>query len=84
MRAGCERRGAALDPLRGSREFGAVEKQETKTIGKLHRTPWQRFARLQRTAAQLARGRGQPKGVFRFSSNDACATWTANLNRNGL
>jgi hypothetical protein len=54
-----------------------------KIVGTLRKTPWQRFARLQRTASQLARGRGQPKGVFRFSSHEACATWTASLNRNG-
>ncbi len=60
-----------------------MEKQAIKTIGTLQKTPWQRFARLQRTAAQLARGRGQPKGVFKFASNEACTAWTANLNRNG-
>ena len=54
-----------------------------KTVGTLHKTPWQRFARVQRTAARLARGRGQPKGVFKFASNEACTAWTANLNRNG-
>ncbi len=72
---------AALDaPLR-PREFTLVETQPIKILGQLHKTPWQRFARLQRTAARLARGRGQPKGVFRFSSNEACTAWTANLNR---
>ena len=60
-----------------------MEKQGIKTIGTLQKTPWQRFARLQRTAAQLARGRGQPKGVFKFASNEACTAWTANLTRNG-
>jgi hypothetical protein len=62
--------------------FSLVETQPIKILGQLHKTPWQRFARLQRTAAQLARGRGQPKGVFRFSSNEACNAWTASLNRN--
>ncbi len=52
-----------------------------KVVGQLQKTPWQRFARLQRTAARLALGRGQPKGVFRFASNEACDTWTAKLNR---
>jgi len=47
----------------------------------LRKTPWQRFARLQRTAARLAEGREQPKGVFKFASNEACTTWTASLNR---
>jgi hypothetical protein len=52
-----------------------------KVVGQLRKTAWQRFARLQRTAARLARGRGQPKGVFRFASNEACDAWTASLNR---
>lgn len=52
-----------------------------KVLGQLQKSPWQRFVRLQRTSAQLAKGRGQPKGVFRFSSHEACDTWTANLNR---
>ena len=60
-----------------------MEKQAIKTIGTLQKTPWQRFARLQRTAAQLARGRGQPKGVFKFASHEACSAWTENLNRHG-
>ena len=60
-----------------------MEKQAIKTIGTLQKTPWQRFARLQRTAAQLARGRAQPKGVFKFASHEACSAWTENLNRNG-
>ena len=60
-----------------------MEQRAIKTIGTLHKTPWQRFARLQRTAAQLARGRGQPKGVFKFASHAACNAWTANLNRTG-
>jgi hypothetical protein len=60
-----------------------VETAAIKVIGQLEKTPWQRFARLQRTAARLAQGRGQPKGVFRFASNEACTAWTASLNRNG-
>jgi hypothetical protein len=58
-----------------------VETPTIKVIGQLQKTPWQRFARLQRTAARLAQGRGQPKGVFRFATNEACTLWTANLNR---
>jgi hypothetical protein len=54
-----------------------------KIIGTLRSTPWQRFVRLQATAAKLAAGRGQPKGIFRFSTNEECSKWTANLNRNG-
>ena len=60
-----------------------VEDAATKVLGELKKTPWERFARLQRTAARLAHGRGQPKGVFRFATNEACAAWTANLNRGG-
>jgi hypothetical protein len=75
-------RPAALDAAGGARDFTPVETQPIKILGQLHKTSWQRFARLQRTAAQLARGRGQPKGVFRFSSNEACSAWTASLNRN--
>jgi len=74
---------AALDAHRMPREHCSVETPAIKVIGQLHKTPWQRFARLQRTAAKLAHGRGQPKGVFRFSSNEACTTWTAKLNRSG-
>ncbi|MBC7367007.1 MAG: hypothetical protein H7343_09395 [Undibacterium sp.] len=60
-----------------------METPSIKVLGQLRQTPWQRFARLQRTAARLAEGRGQPKGVFKFASNEACTTWTANLNRTG-
>ena len=58
-----------------------VESSATKVIGELRKTAWQRFARLQRTTVQLAQGRGQPKGVFRFVTNEDCNQWTANLNR---
>jgi hypothetical protein len=74
---------AALDPARFSREISGVESPTIKVIGQQRKSPWQRFARLQRTAAKLARGRGQPKGVFRFASNEACTAWTGSLNRNG-
>jgi len=63
--------------------FDPVETSSFKVVGQLRKTAWERFARLQRTAAQLAKGRGQPKGVVRFSSNEACDAWTANLNRRG-
>jgi len=72
-----------LDPSDRVGEFVLVEKPTIKVIGELRKTPWQRFVRLQRTAARLAQGRGQPKGVFRFPTNEACTTWTANLNRSG-
>ena len=80
--AGVRAASAALDPVGNWPDFKRVDIQPIKILGQLQKTPWQRFARLQRMAAQLAGGRGQPKGVFRFSSNDACNAWTANLNRN--
>ena len=70
-----------LDPRHDLPSFQPVETPAIKVLGQLHKTPWQRFARLQRTAARLAQGRGQPKGVFKFASNEACTTWTASLNR---
>jgi hypothetical protein len=72
-----------LDALPEPGEVTVVETPAIKVIGQLQKTPWQRFVRLQRTAARLAQGRGQPKGVFRFATNEACETWTANLNRHG-
>jgi hypothetical protein len=74
---------AALDPYPKLREFGAVENPVAKVLGQLNKTPWQRFARLQRTAAKLAQGHGQPKGIFRFATYEACTAWTANLSRTG-
>ena len=74
-------RTGALDPFGWLCDFLGVNSASIKVVGQLHKTPWQRFARLQRTAARLAQGKGQPKGVFRFASNEACDTWTANLNR---
>ena len=56
----------------------AVKTLPMKVVGQLHKTPWQRFVRLQMTAALLAKGRGQRKGVFRFVSHEECAQWTAN------
>ena len=74
---------AAPDPGGFPLEFDPVETATIKVIGVLHKTPWQRSARLQRTAAKLAQGRRQPKGVFRFASNEACNAGTAALNRTG-
>jgi hypothetical protein len=54
---------------------------EMKVVGALRKSPWQRFVRLQQTAAKLASGRGQPKGVFRFKSHQECEEWTGSLNR---
>jgi len=72
----------ALDPSYPTCERIPVQGTAIKVIGKVNKTPWQRFVRLQRTAARLALGRGQPKGVFRFATNEECSQWTANLNRN--
>ena len=47
-----------------------------RIVGRLRRTPWQRFIRLQRTSARLLAGKGQPKGVYRFASYEECAAWT--------
>jgi hypothetical protein len=71
----------ALDPFCYLHGNNVVERPTIKVLGILHKTPWQRFGRVQRTAARLAKGRGQPKGVFRFATNEACNEWTANLNR---
>ncbi|RXK55273.1 hypothetical protein ESB00_05080 [Oleiharenicola lentus] len=60
-----------------------MEKPAIKILGHLRQTSWPRFARLQRTAARLARGRGQPKGIYKFASNEACTVWTESLNRTG-
>ena len=76
--------GASRLTVRGERAtLRAVHASAIKPVGRVSKTPWQRFARLQRTAAKLAKGRGQPKGVFRFASHEACDAWTASLNRNG-
>jgi len=48
-----------------------------KVVGQLRKTPWQRFARLQATAALLANGKGRRKGVFRFATHEECDQWTA-------
>ncbi len=72
---------ATLDDSGPRSESPRVESAAMKVVGKLDKTPWQRFARLQRSAARLSAGRGQPKGVFRFATNEACSQWTANLNR---
>jgi len=47
-----------------------------KVVGQLQKTPWQRFIRLQATTALLAKGKGQPKGVFRFTSHEECTRWS--------
>lgn len=58
-----------------------MESTSMKVLGRPKRTPWERFVRLQRTSAQLARGRGQPKGVYRFSSYEESEAWKTKLDR---
>ena len=70
-----------LDPSDDRREICLMTAASIKVVGQLRKTAWQRFSRLQRTTAALTQGRGQPKGVFRFSSHEACDTWTRSLNR---
>jgi hypothetical protein len=65
-----------LDVVGSPTDIAGVETLPMKVVGQLRKTPWQRFARLQATAALLARGKGQPKGVYRFASHEECAQWT--------
>jgi hypothetical protein len=53
-----------------------MAEHEMRVVGKVKLSPWQRFAKLQRTASRLTRGRGQPKGVFRFKSHEEADRWT--------
>jgi hypothetical protein len=79
-----------LESLETSRKMdGIISKQAIfmktlpmRIVGQLRQTPWQRFIRLQRTAAQLAAGKGQPKGVYRFASYEECAAWAKCRKRN--
>jgi hypothetical protein len=64
-------------PGRRASHCAHVKTPAVKILGRLRPTPWERFARLQRTSAKLLRGRGQPKGVFRFASHEECDQWTA-------
>ncbi len=48
-----------------------------KVVGRLKKTPWQRFVRLQQTSVKLSKGKGQPKGVYRFASHEECEIWAA-------
>jgi hypothetical protein len=73
----------ALAPLDPRNELISMETKAMKILGRMQKTPWKRFVRLQSAAARLAKGHGQPKGVFRFASNEACSQWTATLNRSG-
>lgn len=69
--------GGTLDVIATLINIPGVKTLPIKIVGQLHKTPWQRFARLQATAALLAKGKGQRKGVFRFASHEECAQWTA-------
>ena len=53
-----------------------MAKNEMRVVGKVKLSPWQRFVQLQRTAGKLTRGRGQPKGVFRFKTHEDANRWT--------
>ena len=59
-----------------TKEIVFMQTLPMRIAGRLRRTPWQRFIRLQRTSAQLAAGKGQPKGVYRFASYEECTAWT--------
>lgn len=69
--------GGWLDVIVAVASISGVKTMPMKVVGQLRKTPWQRFARLQATAALLAKGKGQRKGVFRFASHEECAQWTA-------
>jgi hypothetical protein len=59
-----------------------MEGSPVRVVGTLRKTPWERFDRLQRTAARLRpASAGQPKGVFRFRRHEDLDLWTANLRR---
>jgi hypothetical protein len=53
-----------------------------KTVGRLKGTVWERFDRLQRTAALLLGDRNRhPVGVFRFKSHEEADQWNQSLNQ---
>lgn len=70
-----------LDVIAMLATIAGVKTPDMKVVGQLRKTPWQRFVRLQATAALLAKGKGQPKGIFRFASHEECAQWTASRSR---
>ena len=72
---------ATLDVIDRRANLLAVETVPMKVVGQIRKTPWQRFVRLQATAALLAKGKGQPKGVYRFTSHEECAQWTSKLRK---
>jgi hypothetical protein len=48
-----------------------------KVVGQLRQTPWERFVRLQATTALITKGKGQPRGVYRFSTYEESDRWKA-------
>ena len=76
-----QRTRGALDVVAVLATIAGVKTTDIKVVGQLRKTPWQRFVRLQATAALLAKGKGQPLGVFRFASHEECAQWTASRSR---
>ena len=70
---------AALDARIRTFDPPEMDAKPMRILGRLNKTPWQRFVRLQQTVAKLNKDKGQPKGVFRFSSHEECEAWTKNL-----
>ena len=51
-----------------------------RTVGRLTGSAWERFGRLQRTAALLLGERNRhPGGVFRFKSHEESDQWNRRL-----
>jgi hypothetical protein len=50
-----------------------------KIVGQLRNTPWERFVRLQNTTRLIAKGKGYPKGVYRFASHKESDQWKAKM-----
>ncbi len=48
-----------------------------RIVGHLRKTPWERFIRLQNLTLQITKGKGQPKGVYRFASYEESDQWKA-------
>jgi len=72
----------SLDVVDQLEDIRSMQPQSMKVVGQLKKTPWQRFVRLQATAALLSKGKGQPKGVYRFASHEECEQWTASQRKN--
>jgi hypothetical protein len=70
-----ENRDAMASVKRGLADSSAgrttdLGKSQIKVVGRLKKTSWQRFVRLQKMAGKLSKGRRRPKGVFRFASHE--------------